>query len=102
MAALAQAVLDQCLLRVAESAHHLQQSFAARLTVNISPNSRAFPKGDSPQTTSGQRAANDEGGYMLQDRMLTEIERQKKCLDQLGDHFSFPLFNSKRALESQR
>ncbi len=39
---------------------------------------------------------------MLQDRMLSEIERQKKYLDQLGDHFTFPLFNSKRALESQR
>src|SRR5256885_17084969 len=39
---------------------------------------------------------------MLQDRMLGEIQRQKKYLDQLGDHFTFPLFNSKRALESQR
>src|SRR5712691_9792704 len=39
---------------------------------------------------------------MLQDRMLSEIERQKKYLDQLGDKFTFPLFNSKRALESQR
>jgi hypothetical protein len=39
---------------------------------------------------------------MLQDRMLSELERQKKYLDQLGDHFTFPLFNSKRALESQR
>src|SRR5256885_6533430 len=39
---------------------------------------------------------------MLQDRMLGEIQRQKKYLDQLGDHFTFPLFNSQRALESQR
>jgi hypothetical protein len=39
---------------------------------------------------------------MLQDRMLSELERQKKYLDQLGDQFTFPLFNSKRALESQR
>lgn len=39
---------------------------------------------------------------MLQDRMLSELERQKKYLDQLGDKFTFPLFNSKRALESQR
>src|SRR5258708_33835431 len=39
---------------------------------------------------------------MLQDRMLSELERQKKYLDQLGDHFTFPLFNSRRALESQR
>src|SRR5439155_13820164 len=59
-------------------------------------------KGAPPNPTRGQRAANDEGGCMLQDRMLTEIERQKKCLDQLGDHFTFPLFNSQRALESQR
>ncbi len=39
---------------------------------------------------------------MLQDRMLNELERQKKYLDQLGDQFTFPLFNSQRALESQR
>src|SRR5439155_13627439 len=32
----------------------------------------------------------------------TEIERQQKQLDQLGDDFDFPLFNSRRALESQR
>src|SRR5438128_360815 len=40
---------------------------------------------------------------MSQDtRLLTEIERQQKQIDQLGDDFDFPLFNSKRALESQR
>jgi hypothetical protein len=39
---------------------------------------------------------------MQVDRLLTEIERQKKYLDLLPNDFSFPLFNSKRALESQR
>src|SRR2546427_1082041 len=39
---------------------------------------------------------------MSQDRLLTELERQKKYIDQLGDQFEFPLFNSKHALESQR
>src|SRR5438105_3771282 len=39
---------------------------------------------------------------MLQDRMLNELEGQEEDLDQLGDHFTFPLFNSMRALESQR
>ena len=40
---------------------------------------------------------------MSQDtRLLTEIERQQKQIDQLGDDFDFPLFNSRRALESQR
>lgn len=34
--------------------------------------------------------------------LLTEIERQKKYLAQLPKGFSFPLFNSKKALESQR
>src|SRR2546422_4223848 len=39
---------------------------------------------------------------MSQDRLLTELERQKKYIDPLGDQFEFPLFNSKHALESQR
>lgn len=40
---------------------------------------------------------------MSQDtRLLTEIDRQKQCVDKLGDDFEFPLFNSQRALESQR
>lgn len=36
------------------------------------------------------------------DHLLTEQERQKKYLDRLPDDFSFPLFNAKTALESQR
>src|SRR3989442_3603504 len=35
-------------------------------------------------------------------RLLTEIERQQKQIDQLGDDSDFPLFNSRQALESQR
>lgn len=36
------------------------------------------------------------------DRLLTEIQRQKKYLDRLPGNFTFPLFNAKTALESQR
>lgn len=36
------------------------------------------------------------------DRLLTEVERQQKYLATLPDDFSFPLFNTRRALESQR
>src|SRR6266550_209751 len=39
---------------------------------------------------------------MQTDRLLTEIERQKKYLERLPKNFDFPLFNSKQALESQR
>lgn len=39
---------------------------------------------------------------MSDNSILTEIERQKKYLDQLPANFSFPLFNSRKALESQR
>ena len=35
-------------------------------------------------------------------KLLTEIERQQKYLDELPEQFSFPLFNSRKALESQR
>lgn len=36
------------------------------------------------------------------DRLLTEVERQKKYLAKLPDDFDFPLFNAAQALESQR
>jgi hypothetical protein len=39
---------------------------------------------------------------MSTDRLLTEIERQRKYLERLPEDFSYPLFNSKQALESQR
>src|SRR6266404_4064461 len=39
---------------------------------------------------------------MQTDRLLTEIERQKKYLARLPSNFDFPLFNSRQALESQR
>jgi hypothetical protein len=39
---------------------------------------------------------------MSSDLLLNEIERQKKYLAELPETFSFPLFNTKRALESQR
>lgn len=38
----------------------------------------------------------------MNDRLLTEIERQQKYLDKLPDDFEFPLFNARQALESQR
>jgi len=39
---------------------------------------------------------------MVSDRLLSEVERQKKYLGRLPEKFEFPLFNSKQALESQR
>src|SRR5437762_6968007 len=39
---------------------------------------------------------------MVSDRLLTEIERQKKYLGQLPEKYEFPLFNTRHALESQR
>jgi hypothetical protein len=39
---------------------------------------------------------------MVSDRLLTEVQRQKKYLDRLPSDFSFPLFNAMQALESQR
>jgi hypothetical protein len=39
---------------------------------------------------------------MSSDQLLNEIERQKRYLAELPKNFSFPLFNTKRALESQR
>src|SRR4051812_33928457 len=38
----------------------------------------------------------------MEDRLLTEVQRQQKYLDELGPDFSFPLFNPKHAMESQR
>lgn len=39
---------------------------------------------------------------MNEDKYLTELERQQKYLSQLPGNFSFPLFNAKTAVESQR
>lgn len=39
---------------------------------------------------------------MVKDRLLTELERQEKYLAELPESFEFPLFNSAKALESQR
>src|SRR6266550_8221230 len=39
---------------------------------------------------------------MQTDRLLTEIERQKKYLERLPKNFEYPLFNTRQALESQR
>lgn len=39
---------------------------------------------------------------MPKDELLSELERQDKYLAELPDNFSFPLFNTKRALDSQR
>ena len=39
---------------------------------------------------------------MTVDRLLTEVERQKKYLSRLPEQFEFPLFNGAQALESQR
>ncbi len=39
---------------------------------------------------------------MANDHLLTEIERQRKYLSELPENFEFPLFNVRRAVESQR
>ena len=39
---------------------------------------------------------------MVKDQLLNELERQEKYLAELPDNFSYPLFNTKRALDSQR
>jgi hypothetical protein len=39
---------------------------------------------------------------IMNNRLLTEHERQEKYLGQLPEGFEFPLFNSKNAIESQR
>lgn len=39
---------------------------------------------------------------MLNDSLLSEIERQQKYLDRLPKNFAFPLFNARYAIESQR
>jgi hypothetical protein len=47
--------------------------------------------------------SHDLGGEKVtNDRLLSEVERQRKYLDRLPNNFEFPLFNSKQALESQR
>lgn len=38
----------------------------------------------------------------MDDRLLSELQRQKKYLERLPNSFAFPLFNAKQALESQR
>lgn len=38
----------------------------------------------------------------VSDRLLTEVERQRKYLDRLPPDFPYPLFNARQALESQR
>lgn len=38
----------------------------------------------------------------ISDRLLTEVERQRKYLAKLPEDFTFPLFNAASALESQR
>src|SRR5581483_6310575 len=39
---------------------------------------------------------------MQPDALLSELERQKKYLAQLPEHYAFPLFNARQAVESQR
>jgi hypothetical protein len=48
------------------------------------------------------REENDMASTVLSDRLLSEVERQKKHLAKLPKDFEFPLFNAKQALESQR
>src|SRR5262249_52403440 len=38
----------------------------------------------------------------MTDRLLTEVERQQKYLARLPDKYTYPLFNARQALESQR
>ena len=39
---------------------------------------------------------------MPKDELLSELERREKYLTELPENFSFPLFNTKRALDSER
>src|SRR5690348_8170773 len=39
---------------------------------------------------------------MASDRLLSEVDRQRRYLRELPDDFSFPLFNARHALMSQR
>ena len=39
---------------------------------------------------------------MINDQLLSEIERQRKYLNELPENFEFPLFNVRHAVESQR
>src|SRR5258708_929483 len=48
------------------------------------------------------RAAMTMEMNMTSDNLLSEIERQRKYLARLPKDFTYPLFNSKQALESQR
>src|SRR5688572_24819191 len=43
-----------------------------------------------------------KGRSMTKDELLNELERQEKYLAELPPDFTFPLFNTKRALDSQR
>lgn len=53
--------------------------------------------------TIAAKARPTTGGFVMgSDRLLTEIQRQKKYLDRLPKNFDFPLFNTRQALESQR
>lgn len=69
--------------------------------------------GTVPSSNRGQCAANAETClsataapspkvHQRDDRLLTEVQRQEKYLAELPADFSFPLFNSARAVESQR
>ena len=49
-----------------------------------------------------RRAAYDKRRKQMLDRLLTEIQRQEKYLSRLPENYTFPLFNAKTALESQR
>src|SRR5229473_5624924 len=39
---------------------------------------------------------------LVSDSLLTELQRQQKYLDELPDDFEFPVFNTRRAILSQR
>lgn len=52
------------------------------------------------QNNAAMHSQEEEG--MDSDILLTEVERQEKYLSKLPESFEFPLFNSQRALESQR
>src|SRR5215468_7610201 len=60
------------------------------------------PSNPTPQPVLPRAATTLEDRPMTSDRLLSEIERQEKYLARLPDDFTYPLFNSKQALESQR
>jgi len=64
-------------------------------------NTDVFPEMNTP-TDPAVTDRNAPEETTVNDRLLSEIERQEKYLNRLPNNFTFPLFNARQALESQR